>query len=280
MSGSGILGRRWRSAAACLCAAMVGLAGCGDYPQGSPDELLQSARQMVADGRADRLTKLVWTDDPGMRRVLGRVGRLLGRLQDLGDLIAETYPEEIDELRRQAEAAAARGEGASMIAQALTGRRERQQRPSGDIEQRLNLMIREVFADPYGWLQRSEGRLTPEYITDDIVGLAWDGHGVIGVRLVERDGKWYIDSPTNLAVVRQFFPEEQDAHRILESLVATLDNAVRDLAADIRSGEIRTLAGVSAEAGEKAAPMFIFGAIAYGKYLEQRDKPPAPPPGS
>jgi hypothetical protein len=43
--------------------------------------------------------------------VLRRLGRLLGRMQELGNLIVETYPEEIEELREQAEAAAASGQG-------------------------------------------------------------------------------------------------------------------------------------------------------------------------
>lgn len=244
------------------------------YPQESPEALIASARQMVVDGNARRLPELVWTDEPGMRRVLLRIGGLMGRLEQLGETIAESFPEEVADMRRQAEAAAASGEGGSIVAQVLTGQRRSGRADPGGMEQRLNLLLREIFVDPYGWLQRSEGRLTHEYITDDVVGLAWDGRGILGLRLVEHGGKWYIDSPTNLAAVRPFFPSDDDAYRIMESLVATLDNAVRDLEMEVRTGQIRSLAGVSAEAGEKAAPMFVFGVIAYGKYLEERDKTP------
>src|SRR5690606_29011412 len=97
---------------------------------------------------------------------------------------------------------------------------------SGGPGDRINSALRELFADPYGWLKRSQGRLTPEYVTDDITALAWDGRGVIGLQLVEREGKWYLDSPTNLPMVRRAFPADVNAYRILESLVATLDNAV------------------------------------------------------
>src|SRR5690606_13011631 len=62
----------------------LGLLRQRSYAQNSPEELLSSARQMVLDGRADRLPELVWPGDPGMRPVLKRVGRLLGNLQELG----------------------------------------------------------------------------------------------------------------------------------------------------------------------------------------------------
>jgi hypothetical protein len=257
-----------------LVAALIvslGLLRQRSYPQDSPDALLSSARQMVADGRADRLPELVWTGEPEMRRVLKRLGRLLGNLQTLGETIHEAFPEEIADVQRRAADAAARGEGASVVAQLLTGQARRREAGSG-MEERLNAALRELFADPYGWLARSEGRLTHEYVTDDIVGLTWDGRGVIGLQLVERDGKWYLDSPTNLPMARQFFPADVDAYRIMESLVATLDNAVRDLDREVKSGEIRSLAALASEAGEKAAPMFIFGVIAYGKFLEEREK--------
>jgi hypothetical protein len=278
-------------AAVCVLTAAVavslGLLRQRSYPQNSPEALLTSARQMVLDGRADRLPDLVWTSDPGMRPVFKRLGRLLGNLQTLGRTVGEAFPDEIAEVRRAAEETAARGEGASVIAQMLTGqgglggqggqRGQRGRRSSdasfgGGMEDRLNTALRELFADPYGWLARSEGRLTTEYVTDDIVGLAWDGQGVVGLQIVERDGKWYLDSPTNLPVVKRLIPADADTYRILESLVATLDNAVRDLDREVKAGEIRNLASLASEAGEKAAPMFLFGVIAYGKFLEERQR--------
>lgn len=263
---------------AAAAAVSLGLLGQRSYPQDSPEALLASARQMALDGHADRLPELVWTGDPAMRPVLKRLGRLLGNLQGLGRSVGAAFPDEIAEVRKAAEDAAARGEGASVVAQMLTGQRRSQRRGSvevgvgGGMEDRLNSALRELLADPYGWLARSEGRLTTEYVTDDIVGLAWDGNGIVGLQLVEREGKWYLDSPTNLPMVKRAFPADENAYRILESLVATLDNAVRDLDREVKSGEIRNLASLASEAGEKAAPMFIFGVIAYGKFLEEREK--------
>src|SRR5690606_5668228 len=89
---------------------------------------------------------------------------------------------------------------------------------------------------------------------------------------VEREGKWYLDSPTNLPMVRRAFTADVNAYRSLESLVATLDNAVLDLEREVKSGELRSLTSLASQAGEKAAPMFIFGVIAYGKFLEEREK--------
>src|SRR5690606_14854746 len=207
---------------------------------------LVSARQMVVDGNARRLPVLAWTDQPEMRPVFKRLGRRLGNLEQLGATVPEAFPDEIAEVRRKAEEAAASGEGGSVIARMLTGqgmprgagRRGRGGRAESGVGpgDGFNTALRELFADPYGWLERSEGRLTPEYVTDDIVGLAWDGRGVIGVQIVERKGKWYFDSPTNLPIVRSRIPDDPDTYRILESLVATLDNAVRDLDREVKEG--------------------------------------------
>lgn len=277
---------KWIGAAAAavvLVAAVaiaLGLLGRRSYSQDSPDALLVSARQMVTDGNARRLPELIWVDDPQMRPVFKRIGRLLGHLEQLGATVREAFPDEIAEVRAKAEEAAASGEGGSVIARMLTG----QGMPSGvrsrggSVEvgvgpgDRFNDALRDLFADPYGWLERSEGRLTLEYVTDDIVGVAWDGRGVLGVQLVEREGKWYISSPTDLPIVRSRIPDDPDTYRILESLVATLDNAVRDLDKEVKAGEIGSLTSLASEAGEKAAPMFIFGVIAYGKFLEERER--------
>src|SRR5690606_11505208 len=91
------------------------------YPHDTPDALLASARQVVVDGNARRLPELVWTDDPEMRRVFKRLGRLLGNLEQLGATVHEAFPEEIADVRKKAEEAAASGEGASVIARMLTG---------------------------------------------------------------------------------------------------------------------------------------------------------------
>lgn len=261
-------------------AIALGLLGRRSYSQETPDALLVSARQMVVDGNARRLPELVWADEPEMRPVFQRIGRLLGNLEQLGATVHEAFPDEIADVRAKAEEAAASGEGGSVIARMLTG----QGMPSG-VRSRggrvevgvgpgdgFNAALRELFADPYGWLERSEGRLTTEYVTDDIVGLAWDGRGVIGLQLIERNGKWYISSPTDLPIVRSRIPDDPDTYRILESLVATLDNAVRDLDREVKAGEIQSLTSLASEAGEKAAPMFIFGVIAYGKFLEERER--------
>jgi len=67
------------------------LAGCGDqgtsYTLDTPEDTLDSAKRMVETGEAQRLVELIYAETPEQRSLLGQAGRLLGALQDLGDIV-------------------------------------------------------------------------------------------------------------------------------------------------------------------------------------------------
>ena len=71
---------------------------------------------MVADNRAEQLYTLIYTESEREKRVLREVGSLLGHLQKLAQAVNKAFPEEVAQLRKQAEEAASNGQASSMVA--------------------------------------------------------------------------------------------------------------------------------------------------------------------
>ena len=92
-----------RTAVLLTVAAWAG--GCEEYSQDSAQAVVQSARQMVTEGRADRLPTLIYAESKRERRVLREVGSLLGHVQDLAVAVNKAFPAEVAALRARAEAA-------------------------------------------------------------------------------------------------------------------------------------------------------------------------------
>lgn len=263
-----------------LCPVLVALmllAGCErDYSQESPEALVDSARQMVVDGNARRLSELVWTESEGEKLVIDRLGRTMGALQRLGQAVSREFPEEVSRIRQQADVAAESGEINSIIGRALTAsggvargapaaiRDERRMR------QGLDSIVRELMADPYGWLERHGDKLEPMRITDDIVALSWQGKPVVGLSLVEHEGEWYLKLPLDQPVLKRFLPQNEAEFEIWGELVASVHNVLQDLADEVERGEHRNLESVASTAGEYALPTAFMVMIAYGKALEER----------
>ena len=261
-------------------AAMAGLlAACSrEYPQESPEALVDSARQMVVDGNARRLSELVWTQSDGEALVIDRLGRTMGALQRLGKAITEAFPEEVDSIRAQADEAVASGQVNSIIGRALTAsggvargapsamRDERRMR------QGLDNVLRELLADPYGWLERHGEKLQAVRITDDIVALSWQDKPVLGLRLVEHDGLWYFQLPLDLPILERFVPKTDEEFEIWAELVATIHNVLLDLAEEVEQGKHKNLESVASTAGEYAVLPAVFVMVAYGQALEEREQ--------
>ncbi|MEQ9097336.1 MAG: hypothetical protein RIE32_13855 [Phycisphaerales bacterium] len=260
-----------------LLAVLTLLAGCEqDYSQESPEALVDSARQMVLDGNARRLSELVWTESDGEKLVIDRLGRTMGALQRLGEAVASEFPQEVEKIRRQADEAAEAGEINSIIGRALTAsggvargapaamRDERRMR------QGLDSVVRELMADPYGWLERHGEKLQPMRITDDIVALSWQGKPVVGLSLVEHEGQWYLKLPLDQPALRRFLPQSEEEFEIWGELVASVHNVLQDLADEVERGEHKNLESVASTAGEYALPTAFMVMIAYGKALEER----------
>jgi hypothetical protein len=257
--------------------AALALTGCKEeYSQESPEVLLESTRQMVVDGNARRLSEFIWTQSDGEKLVIDRVGRTLGALQRLGEAIRATYPEEVEKIRQQADEAAQNGEVSSMIGRALTAqggvarRAPDVMRDEQRMRQGLDSVVRELLADPYGWLERHGDKLEPMRITDDIVALSWQGKPVLGLRLVEEDGKWYFRLPLDLPALKRFVPQSEAEFEMFAELIASIHNVLYDLTIEVENGEHKNLESVASTAGEYALPTAIMVMIAYGKALEER----------
>jgi hypothetical protein len=276
-----------------IAVGAVGLAlsGCNRYPQDSPDALLVSARKMVQDGQAEKLQELLYAETPQMRRVLVKLGTTLGHVQDLATTINEKFPDEVAALRKQAEEAAAAGEASSLLGRAVLGELggrggRRRGGAAGDPDEMrasFDRVVKELFADPYGWLARSENRLSTVAMGDDMAAVLWDGKPIfppLGLGLRESGGKWYVALPTSLPGIANIMPRTDDEYKIWVSVVTVFDRLVIDLTKDVRSGKAKDLRALSELAGEKAFIPVAIGVLAYGKAVEAREKEAGrePPP--
>ncbi|GIW73598.1 MAG: hypothetical protein KatS3mg103_0120 [Phycisphaerales bacterium] len=257
--------------------AACSLAGCSrEYPQDSPEALVDSARQMVLDGKAGRLSELVLTQSDGERLVVDRLGRTLAVLQRLGQAIAQAFPQEVERIRREADQAVEQGRIDSLLGRALTASSgvargaPQAVRDERRLRQGLDSVLRELLADPYGWLERHGDKLQPLPVTDDLVALSWQGRPVVGLRLVERDGKWYFQLPLDVPALQRFLPRNDEEFQIWAELVASVHNVLLDLAIEVEQGKHKNLESVASTAGEYALPTAFMVMIAYGKALEER----------
>jgi len=273
--------------------------GCSEeLGQGTPEQTIASAKKTVMAGRADRLSQFVYAENPDMRRLLNRFGVLLGNVQGLGDAVQRRYPEEVAALTVKVEAAAKDGKATSLLSQ-MTRQMDRQDRrrrradrqASEEMQAAFNDAIKRFFADPYGWLEEAEGRMTTAYLTDETVGVLWDGKpilpplGVVMKRDV--DGKWYFVLPTNLPGVSGFMPRTQNEFQVWGGLITVFDKVVVDLTKEVEAGRISTLEGLSRRAGEMALPPAMITIFAYAQLQEikkkeaqaVKDAAPKPAPG-
>lgn len=273
-------------------ASALALAACGrDYPQDSPDAVLAAARRMVQEQRADLLPDLIYAESPDMRKLLNQLGQTLGSLQDLALAVQKAYPEEIAKLKAEAEEAARKGEASSFIqrmaAQAAPQRGRRGRRGQGveikvgtaaagdeDPRKLFDNAAKELFADPYGWLTKTEERLTVQKIADDSACLMWDGKPALGVGIMmkEEKGKWYIVLPTTMPGVGNILPKSPETWEIMGGLVQVFDNTLTDLTADVRKGRCPRLEDLASKAGEKAFLPAVLVIFAYGQALEAEKK--------
>jgi len=253
------------------------LAGCGrDYDHDSPEALLDATRQMVLEDDLHRLDELIHTKGDGERLVMERLARTAAALRDLGEAIAQTFPDEVERVRRRADEAVADGAVTGPIARTLTARAGSGRAVASGVGDRdrvregLDAVLGGLLADPFGWLERHGDRLEPVRVTDDLVALQWMDRPVVGLRLVEQDGLWYYSIPFDLPMIRAFAPQNDDEFAIWAELVAVVHNMLLDLEKEVRGGEHQSLESVATRAGEYALPAAVMVMIAYGKALEER----------
>ncbi len=280
-----------------LAASMLALfAACRRepvYSQDSPDAVVASAKAMVAAGRADKLHSLVYADDIYMRAFMVRVGKLLGHTQELALELQRAFPADIEKFKKEAEkqalAAAKKGTATgpgAFLNQITSGARKGSQK---DREDSLSDLIRTVFADPYGWLEESSGRLSTQMINDDMSALMWDGKGILpplGVAMRKDGDKWYLLLPLNVPVLSRYLPKTKDEWSMFASVVKIFDNAVVDLRDEVKQGRVRSFNDVARKAGEKVVMPAAIAFVAIGKHYEHKfakeraAQPPKQPAGN
>jgi hypothetical protein len=276
---------------------MMTLASCGDsFDRSTPEGTIAAAKQVVADGRADRLGRFIYAENEDMRRLMNRLGVFLGNVQKLGATVQEKFPEEIEAMRRAAEEAAARGETTNFFSQlagqmnrgsqnaARGGRGNRRGGPPGGqdsarMRNAFDALMKQVLADPYAWAREVEGaadRFSTVTITDTTVALQFDGEPVlapIGMTMRQaEDGKWYFVLPTNLPGVSNFMPKTKEQYQIFGGLIKVFDQVVIDLRNDVENGRIQNLDGLASAAGEKAFIPIAMTFFAYTRLTEAQRK--------
>jgi len=269
------------------------LAACSEERPASPEAVITVAKQMVADNRADQLYTLIYTDSEREKRVLREVGSLMGHLQELAQAVNKAFPEEVAQLRKQAEEAASNGQASSMVAGILTGQSRnrasnrapgasRGSRPRNQsiTEQALTDVFASLMADPFAFLEEQENRLGSEFVSPDLAALTWDGKMLLpplGVLLKKSEGSWYVMLPTNLPQIKEMLPDNDEFWQALPELVRVFDNMIVDLSKDVSEGKVHDLASLSEQAGKKALIPMMIAAYAIGKAAQVEEETPPPP---
>ncbi len=272
-----------------VCVALLlALSGCGrrGYGQATPEDTIQSAKEMIRNGDAERLTRLVWAENDYMRAFLNRVGRFAGSLQDLGEEINRRFPAEIAKLKADAEKAALDaaksgkappGGIAALMASMRGGGRgsgpRRDGPPGKEQRDQFERTIIELFADPWSWIEESADKLTTVPAGADLVAVLYEGRPIlppIGLVMRKDKGKWYFVLPTALPGVSRVMPRTKDEWSIWASLVTVFENVAIELRDDVRQGRIRDMNQLASKAGEKAFLPAALGFVAVAKSYDVR----------
>ncbi len=139
----------------------------------------------------------------------------------------------------------------------------------------FNNAMKELFADPYGWIAANETRLTAQQVTDDRAAVLWDNKPLFGIGLnmqKAEDDKWYIVLPLNAPGIGNFMPKTEESWEIAGSLLAVMDNMLRDLETDVKKGRAKRLDDLAKLAGEKAFIPAVMVFFAYSKSVEVEKK--------
>jgi hypothetical protein len=257
------------------------------YSQDRPDDVLKSARAMVRNGEANKLPDLILADDVYMRAFLRRVGSLALHMQELSSELARAFPNDVEKIRGEAQAralVASKNGSASgisgIIAQVASGTRTGTR---AERERTLEGVIKELFADPYGWLEHHGDRLSTTELTDDMVAVLWDGEPILpplGVAMKQHEGKWYVLLPVNVPMLKKYLPSTKGEWNMFASLVKVFDNAIIELRDDVRgtgTSKVASFADVSRKAGEKIFMPAALAFVAIGKHYENKFRKPAAP---
>lgn len=277
-----------RISIACAAAVVVTLSGCDrkpSYSQKSPEAVVETASLMIKNGDVQLLTQLVYAESKEGRIVLQRTGQLFKSLALLAKDLEAKFPNEVAQLKAQAEAAAKDGKASNLLSEVISqvgggggggrpgGMRRPPAQPDGAQQEQFQSAMSLLFADPFSMLTGIEKKISTVPIDNDTVAVLYDGQMVmppLGLLMRRKDDRWYVALPSNIPVVQQYLPQNRSEFQIVASLVRVIDNAVIDLRKDVNSGEVRTLEDVSRKTGEKAFIPAMLTFFAYGKAVENR----------
>lgn len=267
---------RHAAAAALGLAALATLPACREkgYAQYSPDDVVKSAQLMVKNGETAKLATLIDAEGPYLPAFLRRVGTLLADTQALADEINRKFPADVAKLKDRLEQGGAKGL-LDTVASLTNQRALKGTNPGAAIED----AFKQIFVDPYGWIENSTGHFSFEDIGNDRVAVLWDKKPImapLGLVMRQRDGKWFVALPLNSPLIAPIMPRTKDEWSIWASLVKVFDNAVIDLRKDIQSGQMRSFDDVVRKAGEKAFMPAVMVAFAMGKSYELRKQQEQP----
>lgn len=159
----------------------------------------------------------------------------------------------------------------------LGGRRgDRGQPESGQAERGRDAAVRALFADPFGGIERSLERVSTIRTADDTAAVMIDDKPAFGLGLIMRreEDRWRIILPLNLPGLARYVPRSREEWMIVASMIQVVDNAVVELAADVRAGKCGDVEQVSQRAGEKAFMPLMMCFIAYNRAMEAREAAP------
>lgn len=255
------------------------------YSQATPEDVLASMIQMVKDGNAERISDMIYADTPEMRSALSRLGGLFDSMQNVGKAVNEKFPKEVAQLRERVKQEAASAGGSDGILSLLQNARPQPPRPGQTAvprtaadrrarERQFQDLASRIMADPFGWLQEGAGRLSVLKIADDTAVLRLDEQPVLGgiITMRQREGRWWLMLPLNLPGVNQFAPQTKYEWAIIASLMKVGENAMNELAKDVRAGKAGTIDGVAQLAGEKAFLPAGIVMVMYGKEMDIRQR--------
>ncbi len=253
------------------------------YSQATPEDVLLSIIQLVKQGRAERVTDLVYADSVEYRVTLTRAGSLLRTIQRLGATCNERFPREVGVLRAQLKKDL-EGSGSAII-NALTSpapgsanarrlgspRSAQDRRAMEDVFQDWSMRL---VSDPFGWVLASGDRLGVQRVDDDSAVVTFDKQPLLGGLLPIRKvgDRWWLMLPLQLPGVSQFAPQTRNEWKILASFVRVLDSALKELDADVARGRAQRLEDVPRLAGEKAFIPAAIVMVMYGKEMDVRQR--------
>ncbi|MGH7130370.1 MAG: hypothetical protein ACREJO_00275 [Phycisphaerales bacterium] len=141
-------------------------------------------------------------------------------------------------------------------------------------EREFQALAARLLADPFSWLTENAAKLSTEKIADDQAAVLYDGKPVppLGLTMRQVNDKWYFVLPINSPGVSQYMPQTRHEWSIIGSLLKVLDNSLKDVANEVRSGKVQRMDKLAESVGEKAFIPGAMVAVMYGKEMDVRQR--------